>query len=102
MRLCDFDCKKCKRSKCTFDFEEKHKPRHVSDKQKAYWEKRKNTLTKRQQEAIEIIEKSKISGDKTSIEYKRAYEVVRYLKERDKRLQKKKDRYKSLYLLEET
>lgn len=97
---CDFDCKGCTIKPCIYDVTEKHKPRVISDKQKAYWEKRKNTPTKRQLEAIEIYKKYQISGDKSSKEYKQAFYIVRYLRDRDKMLQMKKDRYKRLYLEE--
>lgn len=99
---CKLDCKHCDIKPCIYDVIEKHKPRNVTDKQKLYWEKRKQTITKRQQEAIDIYKKYQISGDKTSKEYKQAYYIVRYLRDREKMLQMKKDRYKRLYLLEET
>ena len=100
--ICDFDCKNCNMDQCPFDTVEKHKARPATEKQLRVWQKRKNTRTKRQLEAIEIYRKYQISGDKSSKEYRSAYEVVRYLRTRDKRLQDKKEKYKKRYLLEES
>lgn len=93
MSECMGNCNICTNARCIFDDEGKRKYT-VTQKALDAYERRKNTLTDKQKEAIRIYEEGQRTKQKATKEYKRAYSIIRYMRDREKFLEwRRKRRY---------
>lgn len=91
MSECMGNCNVCTNARCVFDDEGKRKYT-VTQKALDAYEHRKNNLTDTQKEAIRIVEEGKRTKKRNTKEYKRAYDLVWYMKNREKVLERLKER----------